>query len=266
MAILLQAALDMGNDPILSSTGINSFTIDIANAFLLLGLNLEQTMKIINDPTIQSYAKDFENLNSVYSTKENVSFKKFIKNLRINSEASFRSKYPVFYKEEELINLYGQNMAQFIKASDIASDLSSLIDYIQLDKQLPNNSIKASNLNKTIIKFRDYYFNVENIERNDLLYNDRQEKLNLLRNILEKNFLTSNKNLQNKIDSIFGFGGPFQVRNLNQFKNQFNEDLIHLISQNQLSKRRTNVSDFMYNISKKLEQMFLILCTIFLRN
>ncbi len=255
MAILLQAALDMGNDPILSSTGINGFTIDGAITFLLLGLDLEQTMKIINDSTIQSYAQEFENINSIYNTRENISFKKFIRNLRINNEASFGRKKPVFYKPEELINLYGQNMAQFIEASDVANDLSSLIDYIQLDKQLPNNSIKAFNLNDTIKKFNNYSFNVNNIQQNDLLYNDREKKLKLLRNILDKNFLTSNKTLQNKINNVFGFGGALQANNPNQFKNQFNEDLIHLISQNQLSKRRTNVFDFMYNTSKKLENI-----------
>jgi hypothetical protein len=68
VAKILQAALDMGNDPILLETGINKYTIGAANVMLYLGIPLEDTILMMRNPAIQDFIKEVDSDKSVFST------------------------------------------------------------------------------------------------------------------------------------------------------------------------------------------------------
>ena len=57
VARLLQAALDMGNDPILTSTGLNKYTIGVGTALSLLGQDLESVVGFLNNDIIVEFNK-----------------------------------------------------------------------------------------------------------------------------------------------------------------------------------------------------------------
>ena len=67
VAKILQAALDMGNDPILLETGINKYTIGAANAMLYLGVSLEDTILMMRNPAIQDFINEVDADKSVFS-------------------------------------------------------------------------------------------------------------------------------------------------------------------------------------------------------
>jgi hypothetical protein len=52
LARLLQAALDIGKDPVLTSTGVNKYTISVATALTQLGVDINEIMGFLNDPVI----------------------------------------------------------------------------------------------------------------------------------------------------------------------------------------------------------------------
>lgn len=65
-ARLLQAALDMAKDPILPSTGINRFTINVATTLTLLGVSINETAKFLNDSAIVDLVKLIEETEGNY--------------------------------------------------------------------------------------------------------------------------------------------------------------------------------------------------------
>jgi hypothetical protein len=67
MARLLQAALDMGNDPILMSTGINQESIGVATTLSLLGVPTKQIIGFLTDPDIQKFNQAIFEANTGFS-------------------------------------------------------------------------------------------------------------------------------------------------------------------------------------------------------
>ena len=69
MAKILQAALDLGNDPILLRTGINKHTINAANSMMSLGIPLEEVIRLMKSPVIQKMVKLVDQNTSVFNPK-----------------------------------------------------------------------------------------------------------------------------------------------------------------------------------------------------
>ena len=67
MARLLQAALDMGNDPILMSTGINQESIGVATTLSLLGVDTKEIIGFLTDPDIQKFNQAIFEANTGFS-------------------------------------------------------------------------------------------------------------------------------------------------------------------------------------------------------
>jgi hypothetical protein len=70
VAKMLQAALDLGNDPILLETGINKHTIGAANVMLNLGVPLRKVIETLKSDAIQTLVKEIDKNSSVYSGYE----------------------------------------------------------------------------------------------------------------------------------------------------------------------------------------------------
>jgi hypothetical protein len=70
VARLLQAALDMGNDPILSSTGFNKYTIGVGNALSLLGQDLESIVGFLNNDVIVEFNKKIAETEGTFNNSE----------------------------------------------------------------------------------------------------------------------------------------------------------------------------------------------------
>lgn len=67
VARLLQAALDMGNDPILMSTGINQESIGVATTLSLLGVDTKSIIGFLTDPDIKNFNKAIFDSNTSFS-------------------------------------------------------------------------------------------------------------------------------------------------------------------------------------------------------
>ena len=71
VAKLLQAALDLGNNPIILETGINKHTIGAANAMLYLGVPLEKVITTLRSDAIEKLVEEIDRNSSVFSGFEN---------------------------------------------------------------------------------------------------------------------------------------------------------------------------------------------------
>ena len=75
IAKVLQAALDMGNDPILLETGVNKHTISAFNAMLKLGVSLEEAIVFMRSPVIEKFVRKVDSGRSVFSVYQDQSAK-----------------------------------------------------------------------------------------------------------------------------------------------------------------------------------------------
>lgn len=83
LAKVLQAALDLGNDPILLKTGINKHTIGAANVMLSLGVPLKQVIKTLKSEAIGNLVKLVDKNTSVFSPSA-VTFQDALANEKIS--------------------------------------------------------------------------------------------------------------------------------------------------------------------------------------
>jgi len=131
MARLLQAALDMGNDPILMSTGINAETINVATTLTLLGVPTKQVIGFLNNPAI----KDF-----------NIALTK------INGGFGIGESTTAYRLQEEYLQT-------------ISPDKSRFKDAESLRKHIDNNNGEIRNLKEGVYQTKkgDVYFSVTNV-------------------------------------------------------------------------------------------------------
>jgi hypothetical protein len=131
MARLLQAALDMGNDPILMSTGINAETINVATTLTLLGVPTKQVIGFLNSPAI----KDF----NIALTKVNGGF-------------GIGESTTAYRLQEEYLQT-------------ISPDKSRFKDAESLRRHIENNNGEIRNLKEGVYQTKkgDVYFSVTNV-------------------------------------------------------------------------------------------------------
>ena len=243
VAVFLQAALDIGNDPVLTTTGFNSSTIDVGNAMLLLGLSDKEVISFLKSKEITKLGDDFEKANLSFSDKNKISFNQFLKKYS-------KSKSGEDIPFGEIKSQYGENVADFIEFKKVADGLAKIIGYIQLDKSLPNNSELNAQLLDSLKEFNDLPFSTEKL-KNRMLYVHREKILKLQRNIYRKQLITSNPELRKITDSI-----AETTYNPYEFKRRITEQLMQYFAQNQISKERESVSNFIYGFSKKMNTLY----------
>ncbi len=81
IARLLQAALDMGKDPILPSTGINKNTISVATTLTLLGVDIKDIMGFLNDPAVIKLNEMISSAEGIFQEKRGMSPGKIVESL-----------------------------------------------------------------------------------------------------------------------------------------------------------------------------------------
>jgi hypothetical protein len=80
MAKVLQAALDLGNDPVLLKTGINKRTIGAANVMMGLGIDLREVIPFLKSPAITNFVKALEENKSIFTMFEDASYDEILEN------------------------------------------------------------------------------------------------------------------------------------------------------------------------------------------
>jgi hypothetical protein len=247
-AIFLQAALDIGNNPILTATGFNMTTIDIGTALMQLedknGERFDRTdiIEFLNRPAIVEASRKFENTNSNYDNRETQSLQKYLGKYKSETvDGKTRS-----LSNEKIVDKFGMDILDLININKISTGLSELITYIQLDKNLPNNAEKTRTLIDNIYDFHELPFSVDTLTE-DKLYQYRQQVLESQNAIYKANLLTANFQV-NEIMDMAGraLGNKFQLR-----KNA-KEQLMQSVAQNQLSEQREDVAEFIYDLSAKM--------------
>ena len=79
VAVFLQAALDMGNDPVHISTGVNEYTIGVATALSLMDVSFEEIIPFLNSKPIADLVNEIDNAKTNYIDKSSFSINKFLK-------------------------------------------------------------------------------------------------------------------------------------------------------------------------------------------
>ena len=137
VAVFLQAALDMGNDPVHISTGVNEYTIGVATALSLMDVSFEEIIPFLNSKPIADLVNEIDNAKTNYIDKSSFSINKFLK-AKLNE---FDAK----------------------KGSKSKAEIKAIIEnggqVIQKDQVVPG-----------IFKTGDTYYKVEEIEANVAKY------------------------------------------------------------------------------------------------
>ena len=238
LAVFLQAALDIGNDPILPLTGFNGTTIDVGNAMLLLGLNDKQIIEFLTSDSITKMVDKFDSKNLVLAEGNKVSFNQFFKNEYLLDESG-NDVIP----QDEMIAKY----AEFKEVSD---GLSKIISYVQLDKGLPNNAALNTQLLEGIKDFRKLPFTTENLTSR-IANKYRVGVAESQGDIYQKHLLTANDQVNSLVEKLSkNFSNSFE------FKKRFKEQLMMSIAQRQISKQRDDVEKFIYEFSGKMKSIY----------
>jgi hypothetical protein len=134
MARLLQAALDMGNDPILMSTGINQETIGVATTLSLLGVDTESIIGFLNDQAIINFNNAVAKVNGGFGKGEG------------KAAWEVREDY----------------------VTDISPDMKRFSDVKQLDQHIKEQSGIIMNLEEGLYMTKDKkgYFSVTEVDDN----------------------------------------------------------------------------------------------------
>ena len=251
IAILLQAALDMGNNPILTLTGINSHNINVVNLGLSLGKSLGDMIDVVNDPEVMEMIQQVEDGTNSFSTErapnlDAIVAKQFYKGKGVEKR---------YYSFPEMKEMYSNGKYNFIQLYKTAQDLSMLIRFVQLDKSTPNNA-KDIFLMENMKSFGLDKINLTTdfITSNRLYTDPEAGRLTVLqdaRNIMDNHLVTANRLLNKEILRLAK----------GVAKSKFDEDAIfkstdevvtHMIAQNQINKQRGNIEEFIDNTQDKL--------------
>jgi len=240
LALLLQSALDIGNDPVLTETGFTSTTIDVGNAMLLLGVNPETVINLLKSSEIQKLNADYLNKNSVFNLEDKQSFKEFLN--KISKDAFGKN-----LSYEELVNIKGKNVADFLQFQDVANDLSKLISFVQLDKSLPNNAQLNTSVLEGIEEFKKLSFDVSGLTNREL-YKHRLDMLNIQSEVYENSLMTSSPIVKSLVKVM-----SENVTNKFKFQKDVAGQIEHYLAQKQIKTKRINVKDFIYGLSQKMK-------------
>ncbi len=144
VAKILQAALDMGNDPILLETGINKHTIGAANVMLSLGVSLEETILMMSNPAIKKFIEKVDadkSIFSPYSGKfEDTLSREADRLAGITKTKLTPSGVANWSKGSGLQNIKGSNF----KVGEIYATKGSEPTYFKVEKDLETGKLVAS--------------------------------------------------------------------------------------------------------------------------
>jgi hypothetical protein len=76
---MLQAALDLSNDPVLITTGVNKHTINVATTLTILGVPMDKVIKFLNEPQIRGLVKTLEEKEGSYGSGPDLFVSDFVK-------------------------------------------------------------------------------------------------------------------------------------------------------------------------------------------
>ena len=249
-AIFLQAALDIGNNPILTATGFNMATIDIGTAMMQVatenGEILDKTdiIEFLNRPDIVKVSNDFKNSNSVYNNSKKKSLQEFLKKYQVKDTSTRKN---ALMSPQEIENIHGKDILAFIHFNNVAEGLSKMITFIQLDKNLPNNAEKTRGLLEDIEKFENLPFTTNDLVK-DTLYIWRQQVLDTQNSIYKKNLLTANSYLNDIMDTV-----GKSLSNVYNVRKNAKEQVMQAVAQDQLSEQRKDVAKFIHDVSNKMK-------------
>jgi len=248
VAILLQAALDIGNDPILANTGFTDSTINIGNAMLSLGLKTKEVIDFLNTNGVTNLVEDFKSKNLGLSERNKLSFDNYFKSLLKNKEGKLKTQEQL---EETSINgvKIGNDweiIKKFEEFKNIADGLSKMIAYIQLDKGLPNNAEGNRTLLDNISSFKALPFTTGNLTVRDLSRH-RVDVARSQKMIYEKHLLTSNPSVVAMIEEVSNLtDNPFA------FRKKVTETILKIFAQKQINTKRDNVKEWFYDFGNRL--------------
>lgn len=243
LAVFLQAALDIGNDPILPLTGFDGTTIDVGNAMLLLGVGKEEIMEFLHKKPIRDMVTDFESKNLTLSDKDKISFNKYFSDTYLKDG---KDKISL----AQIKDTHGDDIASYAQFKRISDDLTKIIAYVQLDKSLPNNAEKASSLLESLSEFKTLSFSLENF----LARESNKYRENLLRSqdqVYKKNLLTADRKISDVIDTV-----SKNLSNAFEFKKRAKEQLMMSVAQRQIETNRKDVQSFIYGLSDRVSKIY----------
>lgn len=252
LAVFLQAALDIGNDPILVKTGFTESTINVGNAMLSLGLDTQEVIDFLKIPAIDNLTKEFLSRNLSTSSNKEMSFDNFFKEIMTDKKGYVKKQADLIGLELNGVKVTEKDAGVLIKFREfkvVADGLSKMIGYIQLDKSLPNNADLNSQLLKNIKGFKSLPFNISGLTSRQL----KQFQVNIARNqknIYEEQLLTANPQVVDVIDYLSDMmPNPFG------FKKRTSETIMKIFAQKQIKTKRDDVGKWFYDFAGQMKAM-----------
>ena len=245
LARLLQAALDMANNPILAKTGFSLNTIDVGNVMMLLGVELTETINFLSSKDISKMSNDFDKSLSTFDSNEKTTFDKHIQDKYIKKNSKGLIDWELTKAQTN------KDVLSFLKFKIIADGISKMIPYVQLDKNLPNTEILVNKLIEDIDSTDESLlpFTIDNLKKRPLNVH-RKKVLDLEKKVLDSTSLKAVPRLEGVIENM-----AKSMVSPNLFKKEIDNQLMHYFSQFQLSTKRDNPSEFVYGFPETVQNI-----------
>jgi len=255
LAKLLQAALDMANTPILGHTGFTKNTIDVGNAMMLLGVDMNEVIAFLSSPKIKEISDEYDKNNVAFELirDENgdvlpkESFSQFVE--RVYTLRNPRNQ--IDYQLIEDTPRLGKEVADFLRFKEVSDGVAKMISYVQLDKDLPGTSEQVDSLVEKVNDSKNAFvpFSIEGLKGRKLNQH-REQILKLEKRILDSTTITSLP----KVESVLGKVG----RSMNSpfaFEKGVTGQIEHYFSQFQLKTKREDAKKFVYEFPKRMQDL-----------
>ena len=160
VARFLQAALDMANDPVHVSTGLNKHTIHIGVTLSLLGVDATSIVKFMNNPVIKKLVNDVSRTSNNYNSSEYVNFDKYIEEQRVKADSkdiglNVESLERLMGTNFELKNKFEDGVYKAIDDSNYYFELKNTTDNKYAINKIAKSEIKGNENLEIIKKFQE---------------------------------------------------------------------------------------------------------------
>ena len=225
IAVLLQAALDITADPTLLKTGVNAVTVNVASTMAMLGVNPKEIMRFLNNKSIKKFVKNLNSNDNAFEIDNDQAVRQTLKKLIYEAKKDDS-------KDLEILEAYD-------RLSKISDSLNSLVNIVQMDGKIPNDSAK---LNVVKEAFEKMYSGKSPILLNNFtrrpLIKHYEKVLNLVSDIYKHHFVIESEAYAKQVDKIkpkITYAGGTSKYSSEKNRRSVDQTFLHIAAQKLLS-------------------------------
>lgn len=225
IAVLLQAALDITADPTLLKTGVNAVTVNVASTMAMLGVNPKEIMRFLNNKSIKKFVKNLNSNDNAFEIDNDQAVRQTLKQLIYEAKKDNS-------EDLEILEAYD-------RLSKISDSLNSLVNIVQMDGKIPNDSAK---LNVVKEAFEKMYSGKSPILLNNFtrrpLIKHYEKVLNLVSDIYKHHFVIESEAYAKQVDKIkpkITYAGGTSKYSSEKNRRGVDQTFLHIAAQKLLS-------------------------------